>query len=156
MGYYEDISGAIHDPYEQSRQMASGLDTVAASVTALTATVGGYVEATFSATFDHSVGAKTVVVRKIGKLVTLEIPLAAIADGLGTVVASGATDITAAYRPAADLTFPAIVTDNAVLAVGSLKVSAAGALTFSKATGAGLTNAAAAGFNRIAVTYSVA
>ena len=38
------------------------------------------VEDTFTATFDQSVGAKTVVVRKIGKSVTLEIPTGSTAD----------------------------------------------------------------------------
>lgn len=113
-----------------------------------------YIEDTFTATFDHSVGAKTVVVRKIGKTTTLEIPSAAITDGAGTVCASGATDIPAAYRPATTSTHPVVVIDNGVTRViGQAVVSAAGAITFS-VLGAGFTNAQNAGWDRCVVSFA--
>jgi hypothetical protein len=112
-----------------------------------------YTEATFSATFDHSVGAKTVVVRKIGKHTALEIPAGALADGLGTVVASGATDIPAAYRPATTLTASVVVIDNgATRKAGQVVISSAGQITFS-VLGTGFTNAQAAGWDRCCVTF---
>jgi hypothetical protein len=113
-----------------------------------------YTEDSFSATFDHSVGALTVVVRKIGKHTTLEIPAAAIANGAGSVAASGATDIPAAYRPATTLTAPALVIDNGTTRkAGQVVISSAGQITFS-VLGAGFTNAQAAGWDRICVTFS--
>ncbi len=97
------------------------------------------------------------MVRKNKKVVTLEIPTGSTADGGAGSIASGATDITAAYRPAADLSFPVIVTDNNAKVLGRLVVSAAGALTFTVgAAGGNFTDNVTAGFDRIAVTYSLA
>lgn len=113
-----------------------------------------YTEDSFVATFDHSVGAKTVVVRKIGKHTTLEIPLATVADGAGTAVASGATDIPAAYRPATTLTFAVLVVDNGTTRkAGQVVIASTGVITFS-VLGTGFTNAAAAGWDRCAVSFS--
>lgn len=114
-------------------------------------------EDSFVATFDNAVGAKTVVVRKMGNLVTLEIPSGSTADGGGAVISSGGTDLPAAYRPDADLSFVVIVTDNAAPAFGQLKITSAGALVFSVAADETVfTDDAAAGFNRVAVTYTLA
>ena len=104
--------------------------------------------------FDHSVGAKTVTVRKVGKQTFLEIPSAAIADGLGTVAASGATDIPAAYRPATTLTASVLVIDNGTTRkAGQVVISSTGQLTFS-VLGTGFTNAAAAGWDRCSVSFA--
>lgn len=115
-----------------------------------------YTESSFIATFDQTVGAKTVVVRKLGKQVTLEIPTGSTADGGGAPIASGATDISAAFRPAANLSFPVVVSDNAVLVFGKLVVSSAGQLSFTaSAAGANFTDDAVAGFDRVAVSYTL-
>lgn len=115
-----------------------------------------YVEDSFVATFDQAVGAKTVVVRKNGKAVTLEIPSGTTADGGGAAIASGATDVPAAYRPAATISFPVVVSDNGVLVFGKLQITAAGLLSFTaSAAGANFTDDAAAGFDRAAINYSV-
>lgn len=107
-----------------------------------------------SLTFDHSVGAKTVEVRKTGKIVTLNIPAGAISDGLGTVCASSA--LAATYRPAAAITFPALVIDNGTTRkIGQVVVGSSGVLTFS-VLGAGFTNAQAAGWDAVSVTYALA
>jgi len=114
---------------------------------------GDYVEATSSLTFDHSVGAKTVTVRKIGKIVHLNIPAAAITDGLGTVCAS--TALPTAYRPAAAITFPVLVIDNGTTRkAGQVVLGTNGVLTFS-VLGAGFTNAAAAGWDACSVSYGL-
>lgn len=128
------------------------LDSLAAS-----ADVATYAEATFVATFDQAVGAKTVVVRKIGKTVHLEIPTGTTADGGGAAIASGATDVTAAYRPAADLSFSVIVTNNAAKVTGKMVITSAGRINFYKDAASGVfTDDAAAGFDRIAVSYTLA
>lgn len=115
-----------------------------------------YTEATFSATFDQSVGAKTVVVRKVGKQVTLEIPSGSTADGGGAAIASGATNVPAAYRPSANISFPVVVTDNSALVFGKLVVSSGGQLSFSVgAAGGNFTDNFPAGFERISVTYTL-
>ena len=119
----------------------------------------GIGKTSFTATFDGGtpVGALSVVGRKIGKLVTLEIPTGTTADPNAQVLASGATDIPAALRPAADLEFPAFVTDNNVKVAGKLKVTSAGQLIFSVGAADGsFTDAATAGWPRIAVTYTLA
>jgi hypothetical protein len=116
-----------------------------------------YKEDTFTATFDQAVGAKTVVVRKIGKTVTIEIPAGTTADGGGAAIQSGATDVPAAYRPAADQSRCAVVTDNAAKVFGKLVITAAGRLSFTaSAAGAAFTDDAAAGFDRLAITYTLA
>lgn len=118
---------------------------------------GSPVMATFVATFTQSVGAKTVVVRKNNKVVTLEIPVGTTANGGAGQIASGATDLPAAYRPAADLTFPCVVKSNNVKTMGKLVVAASGIMTFSSdATGANFTTAQPAGFDRLSVSYTVA
>jgi hypothetical protein len=147
-----DLINLISNPIAAAQRIALEVETV------IEAAIGSavYLESSFSATFDHSVGVKTVVVRKFGKKVTLEIPLGAITDGVGTVCASGATDVPAAYRPAADITFPALVIDNgSTRKAGQVKITAAGKIEFS-VLGAGFTNAAAAGWDRTAVTFSLA
>jgi len=97
---------------------------------------GGYVEATSSLTFDHSVGAKTVSVCKVGKIVTLNIPAAAIANGAGTVCAS--TALPTAYRPSAALTFGVVVIDNGTTRkAGQVIVGSDGTLTFTRPSWSG-------------------
>ena len=116
-------------------------------------------ETTFSATFDNSVGALNVVVRKIGKLVTLEVPAGTTADGGGvTNIASGATDVPAAYRPAADITFPAVIVDNSVKIMGKLIITSAGRMHFyADVVGTGVfDDNLTAGWDRTAVTYTLA
>jgi hypothetical protein len=113
---------------------------------------------TFEATFsgDVAVGAKTVVVRKHGKTVTLEIPVGTTTDPAAATITSGATDIPAAYRPAADLSYLVAVTDNSVVVLGKLTVLATGQLVFGVgAAGAAFTDGANAGFDRLAVTYTL-
>lgn len=128
--------------------------TVSAPVWVAALNTDIYSEAAPSLTFDHSVGAKTVTVRKVGKLVSLSIPAGAISDGLGTVCAS--TAIGATYRPAAAVTFAVLVIDNGTTRkIGQLVLSSAGVLTFS-VLGAGFTNAAAAGWDACSVSYAVA
>lgn len=106
-----------------------------------------------SLTFDHSVGAKTVVVKQVGKQVLLHVPAGAISDGLGTVCAS--TALASGFRPTAAVTFPALVIDNGTTRkIGQLVVGSDGVLTFS-VLGAGFTNAAAAGWDATAVSYSI-
>lgn len=113
-----------------------------------------YAESSPSLTFDHSVGALVVVTRMVGKMVQLEIPAAAIANGAGTVAAS--TALAAGLRPALAVTFAVVVIDNGTTRkAGQLVVGADGVLTFS-VLGAGFTNAAAAGWDRCAVSYTVA
>lgn len=108
-----------------------------------------------SLTFDHSVGAKSITVRKTGKVVTLHIPAGAISDGLGTVCAT-TTGLAAALRPAAAVTFAVLVIDNGVTRkAGQLVVGADGVLTFS-VLGTGFTNAAAAGWDAASVSYAIA
>jgi len=132
-------------------------DSILQGIQKLDGNKPSYTETTFAATFGEGVGEKTVVVRKLGKQVTLEIPTGSTADGGGVVLASGATDITAGLRPAADLSFPCVVTDNGVVVAGTLTVTAAGQLSFGVgAASAAFTDDAAAGFKRISVTYSVA
>ena len=129
-------------------------DSVLAGIQKLDGNKPDYTEATFSATFDHSVGAKTVVVRKIGKQTTLEIPSAAVTDGAGTVVASGATDIPAAYRPATTLTAAVLVIDNGTTRkIGQAVIASTGSITFS-VLGTGFTNAQAAGWDRCSVSFA--
>lgn len=116
-----------------------------------------YKEDTFSATFDQAVGAKTVVVRKHGKLVTLNIPTGSTADGGGAAIQSGATELPAAYRPAANLSFVVAITSNNVKAAGKLIVSAAGRLSFYATVAEGtFTDNAVAGFDGCSVTFPVA
>lgn len=138
----------------------SATDTILQAFNKLTGNVGtatAYTEATFVATFTQGVGAKTVVVRKWGKMVTVEIPTGSTADGGGGSIASGAGDMTAAYRPAADLSFPVVVSDNAAKVFGRLVISSAGTLTFTaSAAGGNFTDDAAAGFDRCAVSYTTA
>lgn len=111
---------------------------------------------TFEATFDNAVGAKTVEVRKHGLLVTLEIPTGTTADGGGGAIQSGATDVPAAYRPAANISFPAIVTSNAAKVSGKLVITSTGRIQFyASAADGNFTDNAVAGFDRIAVTYSL-
>lgn len=132
----------------------SASDSVLQAIQKLDGNKPSYIEDSFVATFDHAVGAKTVVVRKIGKKTLLEIPSAAIADGLGTVAASGATDIPAAYRPATTLTCAVVVIDNGTTRkIGQAVIASTGSITFS-VLGAGFTNAAAAGWDRCAVSFS--
>lgn len=111
----------------------------------------------FSATFTQSVGALTIGAKVTGKLVTLQIPAGSTADGGAGSIASGAGEIPAHLRPTADLSLPVVVTDNAAKVVGKLVISSAGTLTFTaSAAGANFTNAAAAGFDALTVTYSLA
>lgn len=111
----------------------------------------------FSATFDNAVGALTVVVRKHGLLVTLEVPTGSTADGGGVAIASGATEVPAAYRPAADISFLVAVTNNNALVAGKVIITAAGKISFySSAASAAFTDNAVAGWPRCAVTYSLA
>ncbi len=115
------------------------------------------VTTSFTATFDQAVGAKTVLVNIFNRRCTLEIPTGTTADGGGVAIASAATDIPAAYRPRADITFPAIVTSNNALVAGKLIVTTAGQLSFTaSAAGAGFTDNAVAGFDRICVSYILA
>lgn len=114
----------------------------------------GPVEAAPSLTFDHSVGAKTITVRQVGKLVNVRIPSGAISDGLGTVCATTA-GLASGFRPAAAVTFAALVIDNGTTRkAGQLVVGSDGVLTFS-VLGTGFTNAAAAGWDSIAVSYPI-
>lgn len=113
-----------------------------------------YAATTLSVTFDQGVGAKTILVKKIGKFVSLEIPSGSTADGGG--VAISGTAIAAAYRPAATISWPAIVTNNAALVQGKVTLSSAGVLIFtSSAAGASFTDNAAAGFDRLSLSYQV-
>lgn len=112
---------------------------------------------TFVATMDNAAAPVTVVVRRHGKLVTLEIPAISTTDGGGGAISSGATDIPAAYRPAADVSFAVVVTSNAAKVFGRLVVKASGQLAFTaSAAGGAFTDNAAAGADRLAVTYSLA
>lgn len=114
----------------------------------------GPVESAPSLTFDHSVGAKTITVRQVGKLVNVRVPLGAISDGAGTVCAT-TTGLASGFRPAAAVTFAALVIDNGTTRkAGQLVVGSDGVLTFS-VLGTGFTNAAAAGWDSIAVSYPV-
>ncbi len=148
-GYVAGTQGAV--------SALAATDSILAAIQKLDGNKPSYVESTFEATFDQSVGAKTVVARKIGKLVTLEIPTGSTADGGGAAIASGATDVPAGYRPAADLSVPVVVTENAAKVFGRLVITAAGQLVFtSSAAGAVFTDDAVAGFDRCSVTFSVA
>lgn len=139
--------------YVSGAGTVSASDSILSAIQKLNGNIGVYTEAAPSLTFDHSVGAKTVAVRQVGKLVSLSIPSAAVADGAGTVVAS--TALAAGLRPAAAVTFPAVVIDNGVTRVmGQVVVGADGVLTFS-VLGAGFTNAQAAGWDAVAVQYAV-
>lgn len=138
----------------------SGAGTVAASDTVLEAiqklngNIGVYSESAPSLTFDHSVGAKTITVRVVGKLVSLSIPAGAISDGLGTVCATTA-GLAAGLRPSAAVTFSALVIDNGTTRkAGQLVVGSNGVLTFS-VLGTGFTNAAAAGWDAVSVSYAI-
>lgn len=117
------------------------------------ATGGTYSSASPSLTFDHSVGAKTVKVLKVGNLVSLTIPAGAFANGAGTVVAS--TALASTYRPAAAVTFPAVVINNGTTrAIGQVVIGTDGVITFS-VLGAGFTNAQAGGWDAVSVSYSL-
>lgn len=106
-----------------------------------------------SITFDHSVGAKTVVAKAQGKVVTVHFPAAAITDGAGTVCAGSA--LAAGLRPTSAVTFPVMVIDNGTTRkIGQLVIGSDGVPTFS-VLGAGFTNAAAAGWDAVAVTYTI-
>ncbi len=106
-----------------------------------------------SITFDHSVGAKTVVVKAQGKVVTAHFPSAAISDGVGTVCAG--TALAAGLRPTAAVTFPVLVIDNGTTRkIGQLVIGSDGVPTFS-VLGTGFTNAQAAGWDAVAVTYTI-
>lgn len=138
----------------------SGAGTVAASDTILQAfnklngNIGVYTEAAPSLTFDHAVGAKTITVRAVGKLVSISIPSAVIADGAAAVCAS-TTGLAAGYRPAAAVTFGVVVVNNgSTRTAGQLVVGSDGILTFS-VLGAGFTNAAAAGWDALSVSYAI-
>lgn len=114
----------------------------------------GPVESAPSLTFDHSVGAKTITVRQIGKFVNVRVPSGAIADGAGTVCATTA-GLASGFRPSAAVTFAALVIDNGTTRkAGQLVVGSDGVLTFS-VLGTGFTNAAAAGWDSIAVSYPI-
>jgi hypothetical protein len=110
-----------------------------------------YVEATFSATFSNSIGALTVVVRKMGKMVMLEIPVGSATLAAATI-ASGATDVPAAYRPAVATTIPIVITNNGVRAMGQAVISAAGQITIS-VLGANF-SIGTGGFDRCSLSYS--
>ena len=112
------------------------------------------INTSFTATFDQAVGAKTVLVNVFNKRCTLEIPTGTTADGGGAAIASGATDIPAAYRPRASISFPVIVTSNNALVAGKLVVASTGVMTFSSsAAGGTFTDNAVAGFDRCSVSY---
>lgn len=114
---------------------------------------GSYSEASPALTFDHSVGAKTVKVRKIGNVVSLTIPAAAIANGSGTACAS--TALASTYRPSQAITFSALVIDNGTTRkAGQVVLGTDGILTFS-VLGTGFTNAQAAGWDAVSFSYSL-
>lgn len=114
---------------------------------------GTYSESAPSLTFDHSVGAKTVKVKKVGNLVSVTVPAGAMADGLGTVCAS--TALATTFRPAFATTFSIVVIDNGTTRkAGQVVIGTNGILTLS-VLGTGFTNAAAAGWDAFAITYSL-
>jgi hypothetical protein len=116
-----------------------------------------FVNTSFTATFDQSVGAKTVLVHVQNKRCTLEIPTGTTSDGGGAAIASGATDIPAAYRPRANISFPVIVTSNNALVAGKLIVLSTGQLSFTASAASGtFTDNAVAGFDRCSVSYILA
>ena len=116
-----------------------------------------YVEDNQSLTFDHAVGATVCPLRMIGKTVVFEIPAIGSADGLGTVVSSGAGDLEAAYRPLANIDFPIHVTDAAgTHQVGLLRVGSNGTVTMgSTIANAVFTNAQAWAFLRQSFSWTI-
>lgn len=118
---------------------------------------GDTADDSFAATFDQAVGEKTILVRKRGNLVTLDIPAGSTADGGNAVIASGATDVPEDFRPADDVSFPAIVTDNQSKTVGKVTIKATGQIVFcaGAADDDAFTDDKDAGFDHIAVTYAL-
>lgn len=142
-GYVAGSGGAV--------SALSASDSILGGLQKLDGNKPNYVEATFSATFTNSIGALTVVVRKIGKEVVLEIPVGS-ATLAGAVIASGATDVPAAYRPAVTITIPVVITNNGVRAMGQAVISSAGQITIS-VLGANF-SAGTGGFDRCSLVYS--
>lgn len=116
-----------------------------------------YGQDAFTATFNNAVGALTVLVHVVGKLVVLEIPAGSTSDGGGAAIQSGATDVPSEYRPQADISFPVVVTENGAKATGKLVVTSAGRMNFYKDAASGnFTDNAAAGWDRCRVSFLLA
>lgn len=141
---------STNTPVADTDTLLEGLEKLQGQITA-----AAYAEASPSLTFDHSVGAKTIVTRKVGKVVVATIPAGAIADGAGTVCATTA-GLAVGLRPAAAITFSALVIDNGTTRkAGQVVIGSDGVITFS-VLGAGFTNAQAAGWDSVSVSYAVA
>lgn len=153
------VTGKLITGFTAGSGTVAATDTILQAINKIDGNVSekpSYQESSFNANFDHSIGLIACVVRKVAKQITVEITTASTADGDATVIASGVA-LDAAYRPVADLSFPVVVTDNGVKVFGKLVVASAGTLTFSaSAAGAGFTDAAVAGWDRVAVTYTLA
>ncbi len=115
------------------------------------------VEDSFTATFDGTspVGAKTVIVRKTGKQVTLEIPAGNSTNPGANPLSSGATDIPAVYRPAADLMLSAVVDNDGSRLASRMEITAAGKITFFGVMSSGDYFGSTGGWDRISVTYTL-
>jgi hypothetical protein len=155
------VTGKLITGFVSGAGVVAAADTILQAINKLDGNVAGkadYSEPAVSLTLDHGIGATACVCRKVGKVVTLEIPALSDDDGLGTVISSGVGDIDAALRPAADIWFPVRVNDNAgSIQMGMIKIDNAGTLTIGATpANVGFTNAAACGVFRIAISWTVA
>lgn len=143
-GYVAGTGGSV--------SAVAATDTIIGGIQKLDGNKPNYVEATFSATMSGGIGAKTVVVRKLGKMISLEIP-AGSASAINATIASGATDVPVAYRPAVDTTVAIVVTNNGTRVIGQAVISAAGQITIS-VLGAAFNATGTSGYDRCALIYS--
>ncbi len=126
---------------------------VQANISTATLATAALANASPSATFNAAVGAKTLVVRKLNQVVSVYIPAGTTADGGGIVIASDAA-LAATFRPTADQTLPCIVTDNAVVVLGTVVVKTTGVIEFGVgAAHAAFTDDAAAGWPAQTITF---
>lgn len=155
--------GVTYQPHQLASSISNGDTTHAIDgnsvfdALALKPDATSFVSSSFPATFDQSVGAKTILVHLSNKLVTLEIPSGTTSDGGGAAISSGATDIPAQYRPQSDVSFSVVVTNATVLVAGKLVIKSSGQLVFSAGiAGTLFTDNLGAGFDRRSVSYIIA
>ncbi len=112
---------------------------------------------TFSATGGRVIAAQALVIRRIGKLVTVQFAAATPAAGVAAVVSGAAGAIPLRFAPSASTVFLVQVTDNGAKTTGVLTISATGAITLAVGlTEQPFTVTTNAGWSQFAVSYPVA
>lgn len=113
-------------------------------------------DTTFLANFNLGVGNVTVLARKIGNLVCIEIPEINVADGQDSTLFALAA-IPVGFRPTAEIVTPTVIVVNGVLNFGFVTLSVGGTIEINAgpSTAYVLTAGVPAQFRRNAFTYPV-